>query len=137
MASIVERGIAKLSGKEKAAVKRKVDAGDRAVAQLKEKKSATGIMMEGIPTIGGAAAVGFLESNVADASGKVAGVPVDLGAALVFTGLGIGSGSPAFTRMAVGAASVAAYNAAKNANISLPGIGGRGASAAGAASEEG
>jgi hypothetical protein len=136
MASIVERGIAKLSGKEKAAVKRKVDAGDRAMAQLKEKKSATGIMMEGIPTIGGAAAVGFLESNVADASGKVAGVPVDLGAALVFTGLGLGSGSPAFTRMAVGAASVAAYNAAKNANISLPGIGGRG-NAAGAASEEG
>ena len=136
MASIVERGIAKLSGKEKAAVKRKVDAGDRAMAQLKEKKSATGIMMEGIPTIGGAAAVGFLESNVADASGKVAGVPVDLGAALVFTGLGLGSGSPAFTRMAVGAASVAAYNAAKNANISLPGIGRRG-NAAGAAAEEG
>lgn len=134
MASKAEKTAMSVGGKSGKQLLNAVRRGQSAEKTLKEKQSPMGVMTGGLPTVAAGAVVGVVESNFSQ-DGKVAGVPVDLGAALVFTGLAFGAGNPMFAKMAVGASTIAAYNATKSRAIRLPFLN-RGAAGAGAEAED-
>lgn len=78
----------------------------RARMQLREKQSPTGILTMEAPTvIGGGASVGLADRLMPQG---IMGAPNAIALAIGFGAAGVASGSPALTRMGIGAAAVAA-----------------------------
>ena len=100
MATGVEKTAMSVGGKAGKQLVGAVRRGKNAQKQLREQNSPMGVVTSGVPTIAAGAVVGLVESNFST-DGKIAGVPVDLGAALVFTGLSFGAGNPLFAQFGV------------------------------------
>lgn len=84
---------------------------------LKEHRTPGGVLMSEAPaTIAGAGVVG---ATRAAGFTDFLGAPTDIALSIAFAGAGLASGSPALTRMSIGAASVAVARYVEDAGASF------------------